>query len=438
MTRKRTLDRARFYTPERLGKKRSITPEGFLVCHDVPIARTGTQLYTAEEIPIDPGPDGLVRIERMPEEVFRDETAASFEGKAVTVEHPNDFVTPDNWKALSVGTVQNVRRGDGIDDDLLIADLVITDPGAIDYVNKDLPEVSAGYEAEYEQVEPGRGLQREIVGNHVALVERGRAGPRCSIQDKEPEDMTTKTKDKSSLLARLMKAIKIGDADEIKQTMADAEEEETPEDKAKREAAEKEKKTTDSIASLTATVDALAKTVAKLTADADGDDDEDDEKKKTDDEDGDDEDEEGKEKTADDILEAEKAGKADTGVTYTGDTLKQIVSRAEILAPGIAIQTTDGKVTKDAAIKLQLKALETARATNDGKEAVETFLMGRDLKKLTADELAGVFAGAAELTRHKNNAKGSRSGVSTNDFGKALTVSDINARNREFWAAKAR
>ena len=68
--------------------------------------------------------------------------------------------------------------GEGIDNDLLLADLVITDPVAIEYINKELPEVSAGYEAEYEQTEPGRGVQREIVGNHTALVLRGRAGPR--------------------------------------------------------------------------------------------------------------------------------------------------------------------------------------------------------------------------------------------------------------------
>ena len=424
---KRTHDRARFYAPERLGEKRSVTPEGFLVCHDVPIARTGTQLYTSDEIPIDPGPDGLVRIERVPEEVFRDETVASFEGKAVTVEHPDDFVTPENWKKLSVGMVQNVRRGEGIDDDLLVADLVITDVAAIEYVNKELPEVSAGYEAEYEQAGPGRGLQREIVGNHVALVERGRAGPRCSIQDKEPFMSTKKTKDAPTLLARLLKAIKIGDADEIEKVVQDAEEE-TPEQKAAREAAEKQKATDEAAASLEERLAKIESTLAKLVPL------EEKEHQQNLDSSPDDED---KEKTSDTVLEAEGTVKADTGTVYTGDALKQIVSRAEILAPGIAFQTTDGKATKDAAIKLQRKVLETAMTTDEGKNTVGVFLMGRDLKKLTADELSGVFAGAAELARHKNNAKGSRSGVTTKDFGKTLSVSDINARNREFWAGKA-
>ncbi len=106
-----THDRGRFHTTEDIGEKRSYTPEGFLVCHDVPIARTGMQLYTSEEVPIEDAGNGEVRIYREPDEVFRPETISSFEGKPVTVEHPNDFVTPENWQQLSVGTVQNVRRG---------------------------------------------------------------------------------------------------------------------------------------------------------------------------------------------------------------------------------------------------------------------------------------------------------------------------------------
>ena len=139
-----TRDRNAFYLTGKIGEKRSTTPEGFLVCHDVPIARTGTQLYTADEVPIEPGPDGLVRIARDEAHVFRPETIASFEGKPVTVNHPDEFVNPENWKNLTVGFVQNVRRGDGIFNDLLLADLVITDADGIEYVNRELPEVSCG------------------------------------------------------------------------------------------------------------------------------------------------------------------------------------------------------------------------------------------------------------------------------------------------------
>lgn len=413
-----TQDRGRYYTTSDLGAKRSTTPEGFLVCHDVPIARTGTQLYTADEVPIDPGPDGLIRIERQPEEVFRAETIASFEGKAVTVEHPNDFVSPDNWSQLAVGFTQNVRRGAGIEDDLLFADLVITDSRAIEYVNKSLPEVSAGYEAAYQQTDAGRGVQRDIVGNHVALVERGRAGPRCSIQDKEP---TMTVKKKRTWMDRLRTAFKAQDEAAMEEALEEAKDAE-PDDKDKEDKA----KTGDAaaIASMSATLDSLVKTVAKLVKDAEG-------KPDSDDED--------KEKTGDTVIEAETAeSNPDAkGKVLSGDSLKAVTSRAEILAPGIAVPTGDG-ASASAVEALQRKALTQAMTTDSGKAAVEVFAHGRDVTKLTGDALAAVFSGAAELIRAQNNDAGPRRSLSTRDFGRVTTVADINARNREFWAKGAR
>lgn len=422
----KTNDRLSFYTTETLGKSRRITPEGFLVCEGVAIARTGQQLYTTEEIPLEDAGNGEVRIDRTPEEVFREETIASFEGKPVTVEHPDEFVTPENWNRLAVGTVQNVRRGEGLEDDLLLADLLITSADAIAYVNEQLPELSAGYEADYEQTEPGRGLQRSIVGNHVALVERGRAGPRCSIQDGAP----TMAK-KLSFIDRLRALLKDAEAEEKKEELkeeAKAEESEEKKEEAKDEAGD--------IESRLARLEAILSKLVPMEEEEHGtslDAEEGEEKKEK----AEDSDEEEKEETADTILEAETAEKADTGMTYTGDALKQIVARAEILAPGIAMPTGDAFKAKDAAPKLMRKALETAVSTEDGKACVSPFLMGRDLKKLTGDALAGVFNGSAELMRVRNNDKGRRSGVTTNDFGRATSVSDLNARNREFWANRS-
>ncbi|MFX7731975.1 DUF2213 domain-containing protein, partial [Acinetobacter baumannii] len=48
---------------------------------------------------------------------------------------------------------------------------------------KKLKEISCGYDAEYEQIAPGRARQSTIVGNHVAFVESARCGPVCSVQD---------------------------------------------------------------------------------------------------------------------------------------------------------------------------------------------------------------------------------------------------------------
>lgn len=62
------------------------TPEGFLICHDVPIARTGTQEYMPRELSLTG--DTMVTVFRDEGEVFKPATLASFEGKPVTDNHP--------------------------------------------------------------------------------------------------------------------------------------------------------------------------------------------------------------------------------------------------------------------------------------------------------------------------------------------------------------
>ncbi|AOJ93103.1 hypothetical protein WK22_10615 [Burkholderia multivorans] len=430
----------RFFTPEILGPKQSLTPSGFLVCHDVPIARTGEMLYGAGEVPVEPGPDGIVRISRTPDEVFRPETIASFEGAAVTMDHPDDFVGPSNWNDLAVGTVMNVRRGTGIEDDLLLADLMITNQGAIDEVRAGLREVSCGYEAGYEQVGPGRGVQREIIGNHVALVERGRCGPRCAIGDKEPE---MKTKDhkpprRSAWLDRLMKAMRAKDAEGVEEALEEGQkamDEESDEEREKREAAERDGKTADAIAALTKTVKALDRKVSRLAAR--------DAEREQETEDDDEEDDETDE-TTDTVIEAEPSRRvSEEGVDlYTGDSARLIAARAEILAPGVKLPTLDGLKTKDRAAalcKCQRRALDQAYETDAGRAAIAPFLGRRapDFDTMPAPVVDAIFTGAAELMRAKNNAGSSSGKVSTRDFGKVKTIADINEQNRKFWAGQS-
>lgn len=163
-----------------------MTPEGFLLCEDVPLARTGMQLYGPGEVPITPGPDGMIRVDRDPEEVFRPETIASGNGKYVTIDHPLVDVTPANCKELGRGHAMNFHRGEGAFDDVMFGDLLISCPDAIQLINdRALREISLGYDADYEELAPGHGRQAKIVINHIALLPHGesRCGPRCSIGD---------------------------------------------------------------------------------------------------------------------------------------------------------------------------------------------------------------------------------------------------------------
>ena len=197
----------KFFTTEQLGEKQSLTPEGFLLCEDVPIARTGTMIYGADEVPITASADGFVRVRREEEDVFAPKYLASLNGKSVVIRHPEEDVTPDNWKDYTVGVVLNPRRGAGAQNDLLIADLLITDAEGIRLIRaKDLREVSCGYQADYDEIAVGEGKQYNFIANHVALVEAGRCGSRCSIADHKPdlgEQAMSRTIDKAATTRRV-------------------------------------------------------------------------------------------------------------------------------------------------------------------------------------------------------------------------------------------
>ncbi|MCW2485731.1 MULTISPECIES: DUF2213 domain-containing protein [Enterobacterales] len=217
----------KYFFTTRLGETRYLQADGSLLCKDVPIARTGTQVYLPEEIDLEPDASGTVTVWRTEDEVFSSETMASFEGVAVTLGHPEDslgsivFVNPSNFAELAHGHIQNVRRGAGDKSDLLIADVLIKRQEAIDAVNSGLTDVSCGYDAQYKQLAPGKGKQYQITGNHLAVgIDRGRAGGRCAIGDSIPP--TIKEKPVMSWLKKLAQAIKTRDEDALAKLIDEA------------------------------------------------------------------------------------------------------------------------------------------------------------------------------------------------------------------------
>ena len=174
------------YFAEKLSPNMARSAEGYLICRNVPVARVGVQEYLTGELGLPFSPH-RVPVHRLPEEVFSPACIASFEGKPVTEDHPADpeGVTAENIHRLQKGHAQNIRRGEGPDSNLLLADLVITDPGVIRRVLAGKREISCGYTYPLTQ-ENGRWIQREIRGNHIAVVDHGRAGPRVAIRDHRP------------------------------------------------------------------------------------------------------------------------------------------------------------------------------------------------------------------------------------------------------------
>lgn len=205
----------KYFFKTRLGNTRFQLADGSVLFKDVPIGRTGEQEYDATERPeLVPDARGKVIVRRTPEEVFSERAIASFEGMAVTIGHPRDFngeiifVSPENWRHLANGHIQNVRRGQGSKSDLLLADVIVKTPEGLQAIDDGDDEVSCGYDADYEQISPGLANQSAITGNHLALVPNGRAGFRCKIGDAMPS--TTK-----NWFTRLLKARKTNDAAEM-------------------------------------------------------------------------------------------------------------------------------------------------------------------------------------------------------------------------------
>lgn len=181
------------------------TPEGFLICKDVPIARTGTQQYRGCEFG-GPVADGIYNVQRPEAEVFDRAAVASFEGKPVCDEHPEEDVTPDNYGRYMKGVCRDVRRGDGDLSNCLVADLVIYDADLIGKIEAGKREISCGYDCLWNPTSDSSYDQLEIRGNHVAVVDKGRAGHKVAIRD-AADDKKGGKKMSKSLIGRILRAL---------------------------------------------------------------------------------------------------------------------------------------------------------------------------------------------------------------------------------------
>lgn len=165
------------------GKPRR-TADGYLVA-EAKCVRTGIQVYTGDEV----GKPELetVRVYRSADQVFAQDSLQSFSHAPITVNHPSVAVTADNWKDLAVGEVSTAAKRDGV---WVSLPLIFKDASAIASLESGKRELSAGYVCELDFT-PGLtadgqafdAQQRSIKINHLALVDRARAGPEARIGD---------------------------------------------------------------------------------------------------------------------------------------------------------------------------------------------------------------------------------------------------------------
>ena len=154
----------------------TLEPNGWLRA-SAALTRTGVFAYRNE--------DGSIRRElRPPQEVFRADLMPLYAGLPLTVGHPDVFLDVLTTRAHQVGSISSPRR----EADKIVADLLVTDLAAIEQVQRGVRQISVGYEAELDFTPgtwfgvPYDAVQRNIQPNHIAIVDRGRAGPECAIR----------------------------------------------------------------------------------------------------------------------------------------------------------------------------------------------------------------------------------------------------------------
>ena len=237
------------------------TPEGYLVCLGVPIGRTGEQEYLPRELGLDG--DKLIKVYRKEQDVFKPSAVASFEGKPFCNDHPPEDVTSANYPMYAKGTVVNVRRGTlDTGEDALLCDIIVYDANLAEQIKSGKREISCGYDCTYVSNGDGTYHQEDIIGNHVAVVDRGRAGTSVSIKDSIPTNQKgVKRMGNQSIWHRMFNSfVKDAEPAEVLEAMdamkgcAEKTEDEEPAEKP------------DKFAALEAKVNALAEKLDKLAS----------------------------------------------------------------------------------------------------------------------------------------------------------------------------
>lgn len=150
------------------------TDEGYLVDHPI-VTSVGIFVYH--------NPDGSERRElRLPEEVFAEKSLASYKGKPIIVTHDAGYVDTDNVKDESIGTILSEGYRDGDD---VRAEIIIHDTDSLKKYK--MRELSCGYNLRLDETpgvwegQPYDAIQRDIEINHLALVDKARAGEQARL-----------------------------------------------------------------------------------------------------------------------------------------------------------------------------------------------------------------------------------------------------------------
>lgn len=251
---------------------------GWFEVADNPISREGVFPYSGGQIGA-PDRDRIYQVYRPAEELSSEDTLASF--RLVPIINDHTMLGAGATAAEDVGVDgvigENIRVTDGV----MTANLKIFSDSLAQDIKKGKKELSCGYRCVYDFT-PGvwngqayDAVQRQIRGNHLALVDEGRMGPEVAILDQmtftvdAKEHMTAMDEELKAMLAAIvarLDKLEAGEVGEKKPVVADAEAPPPPPPAEKEAVADAEVPKEDTAPAM----DALTKDVKDLAAKVSG------------------------------------------------------------------------------------------------------------------------------------------------------------------------
>lgn len=171
-----------------MGKQ--IDHNSFWVIKQNPITKIGVFPYLGRQISPELEPNKIYQVLRPESELFTEEALASFNALPITIGHAllgprEEGFTPAEEKGIDGTTGASAERKD----DKVVNDIKLFSERIKDEVNHGKKELSAGYFCDFV---PESGtwngrhydfVQKNIRGNHIALVDKGRSGHDVRVMD---------------------------------------------------------------------------------------------------------------------------------------------------------------------------------------------------------------------------------------------------------------
>lgn len=215
--------------------KRSFDWNGFMEVKGNPISKSGVYPYLGSEIPGAEDPDRIYYVYRPAEELARQETIDSFKLMPFIDEH--EILGKSGMPAERKGMQGTIGEQVYFDEPYLRGNIKIHSSAAQSLIKAGKVELSPCYGCDWVKGDgtfdgkPYQYTQRNIMGNHLALVEEGRTGPDVAVQDHRkftldsaellPMEFTPEQLAQLKALIAEMMGTKTGDEDPVKDPAKD-------------------------------------------------------------------------------------------------------------------------------------------------------------------------------------------------------------------------